>query len=300
VIGAAVALLVLSAVLHAVSQALIKAARDNRAFAWLSIGLSSLVGAPILIISGAGRAEPIGWCIAAASGAIEALYFSTLTKAYSVGDFSTVYPVARGSAPLFTLAWAVAFLGERPSPLGMAGILVVCVGIYLVGLPSIAEWKRPFAGAGGGAAPWALATGLAISCYTAVDKVGLRYFDPAAYLVVVMASAWLFQAPTFMGKAGREALMAELRGAVRDGRRFPAFHSFARVALCSALGFTAYALVLAALKIAPASYVAPTREIGVVLGAWIGVRRFGERGGPSRVLASAVVAAGIAAISLSR
>ena len=51
-----------------------------------------------------------------ASGVVEAAYFFALTRAYRLGDFSLVYPLARGAAPAFLALWATIFLAERPSP----------------------------------------------------------------------------------------------------------------------------------------------------------------------------------------
>ena len=80
------------------------------------------------------------------SGLIEAVYFITLTRAYALGDLSQVYPIARGSAPLFVLLWAMLFLGERPTLIGAGGIFIVVIGLYLVNLPTLSDWKRPLLG----------------------------------------------------------------------------------------------------------------------------------------------------------
>lgn len=298
-LASSLALLLVSALFHASSQALIKGARDKRVFAWLMLGASGLP-APFFLPSLRGIA-PEGWACLAASGLLEALYFSVLTKAYSLGDFSSVYPVARGSAPLFTLTWALLFLGERPTWAGLAGILLVAAGIYLVNLPSLAEWNRPLALFRGGAGPWALATGLVISAYTTVDKVGMRYVEPAAYLSIALGLGFVAMTPLVLALDGPKAVAAEFSARGRDGdaKPRPDLAACGRVLAASALGFAAYALVLAALKLNPASYVAPTREISVVIGAWIGVRFFGERGGAARVVAALLIAAGVAAIALA-
>ncbi len=298
---ASLLLLLLSAIVHATAQSMIKGARDKLAFAWLMLGFVSVAGLPLL--GGIGRIEPIGWVFVAASGTIEAFYYASLTKAFSLGDFSVVYPISRGSAPLFTLVWAVIFLGERPSPSGIFGILLVVGGIYFVNLPSLSEWRRPFSEMRSGATPWAIATGVLISFYTTVDKSGMRYFDPVTYLYLIFLVAWMLLSPIVLRKRRRDSLLAELTHGLtydsREDRRLD-FRACLRVALCSALGFIAYCLVLAALKLSPASYVAPTREVSVVIGTWIGLRRLGERGGPLRYASAVLILAGIAIIALSR
>src|SRR5512143_246655 len=137
-------LLVLAAVLHALSNALIKASRDKLAFTWWMLTANAIIGLPLILF--VGQPQPIGWLIIIVSGLIEAVYFITLTRAYALGDLSQVYPLARGSAPLFVLLWAFWFLGERPTPIGVGGILIIVIGLYLVNLRSIADWNRPLRG----------------------------------------------------------------------------------------------------------------------------------------------------------
>ena len=291
------ALLLVAAVLHAVSNALMKRARDKLAFAWWMLGVSSVLGLPIWL--SVRNAEPTGWLLVVVSGLLEAIYFFALTRAYSHGDLSQVYPLARGSAPLFVLVWAAFFLGERPSAAGLAGILLVVAGLYLVNLPSLADWRRPLLGFNRPAPRWALFTGLMISSYSTVDKVGVRYFDPLTYLYLLLCVTWLAFTPQWWMSARRAALIREVwtSGDARDRR--PDARSLLRIAGAAFGGLAAYVLVLTAMRLSPVSYVSPTRELSVVIGAWIGVRFMGEQGGGLRVAASALVAAGIILIAIA-
>ncbi len=281
-------LLLAAALLHALSNALIKQSRDKLAFTWWMLTMWAVIGLPLLFF--AGQPQPIGWLIILASGLVEAVYFITLTRAYALGDLSQVYPVARGSAPLFVLLWALLFLGERPSPLGVGGILLVVCGLYLVNLPSLADWKRPLLGFQAAAVRWALSTGLLISIYSAIDKVGVRYVDPLPYLYLFLFVTWIALAAQWLSPDRRPALLAELQPDIK--RRL--LHA-ASVAL---LGAGAYGLVLAALRMSPVSYVSPVRELSVVIGAWIGVRFMNEPGGRLRIIAALLVAIGISVIAL--
>ena len=287
-------LLLSAAALHAAANALIKQARDKVAFTWWMLGLSSLPG--LLVWLPSARVDSAGWPFVIASGLLEAAYFFSLTRAYSHGDLSHVYPIARGSAPLFVALWAALFLGERPSPAGLLGIGLIVSGLYLVNLTSLADWRRPLLGLRHPAARWALLTGLLISAYSTVDKAGVQYFDPLGYLFLILFVGWLAMAAQWLAPSRRTALVAELRpdGANERGR----LGRLARIAACALFGNAAYWLVLTAMRISPVSYVSPVREVSVVVGAWIGVRFMGERGGAVRVIASALVAAGILTIAL--
>jgi drug/metabolite transporter (DMT)-like permease len=221
---------------------------------------------------------------------IEAVYFITLTRAYALGDLSQVYPLARGSAPLFVLLWALLFLGERPTPVGVAGILIVVLGLYLVNLPAPSDWKRPLLGFRSPAARWALLTGLLISIYSAIDKVGMRYVDPLPYLYLFLIVTWIVLAAQWFSPDRRSALRAESQPDLK--------RSLLRATAVALLGSGAYALVLAALRLSPVSYVSPVRELSVVIGAWIGVRFMSEAGGRARIAAAALVALGVILIAL--
>jgi drug/metabolite transporter (DMT)-like permease len=283
-----IVLLVLAAILHALSNALIKQSRDKLAFTWWMLTAWAIIGFPLVFF--VGQPPSIGWLLILVSGLVEAVYFITLTRAYALGDLSQVYPIARGSAPLFVLLWALFFIGERPTPLGLAGIFIVVVGLYLINLPSRSDWRRPLLGFKSPAARWALLTGLLISIYSAIDKVGVRYVDPLPYLYLFLFVTWMALAAQWLNPDRRSALRAELSSDPKRG--------IARVVAVALLGSSAYGLVLAALRLSPVSYVSPVRELSVVIGAWIGVRFMGEPGGRLRIFAALLVALGVISIAL--
>lgn len=281
-------LLLVAALLHALSNALIKQSRDKLAFTWWMLTASAVIGFPLLFF--VGHPPPISWPIILASGLTEAVYFVTLTRAYALGDLSQVYPIARGSAPLFVLLWALLFLGEHPSPLGVGGVLLVVCGLYLVNLPALSDWKRPLLSFKAPAARWALLTGILISIYSAIDKVGVRYVDPLSYLYLFLVVAWIALAVQWLNPVRRMALRTELRPDLKRRLLY--------AVAVAVLGSSAYGLVLAALRVSPVSYVSPVRELSVVIGAWIGVRFMREPGGRLRVVAATFVAVGIIVIAL--
>lgn len=280
-------LLLVAAVFHAAANAFLKQATDKLAFAWWMLGIFCVVLAPAGFIL-PGSTDKIGWMLILASGLLEGIYFYTLSRAYSIGDLSLVYPVARGSAPLFLLCWAMIFLHERPSVIGLIGILCIVIGLYLINLRSVSEWASPLRGSRSSAARWALLTGFLISCYTAVDKAGVQYFSPLYYLYMILLVCWIVLSVQWLFPARRAALLREVESRKR-----------AIAAVVSAiLGTIAYFLVLAAMRLSPVSYVGPVREVSVVFGTWIGVRFMNETGGSLRIIASIFVAAGILLIAL--
>ena len=287
-------LLLIAAFLHAAVNALVKAARDKLAFTWWLLAASSLLGAPLLLV-GAWPSDAEGWTLIVVSGLLESIYFVTLSRAYSYGDLSQVYPLARGSAPLFIVAWADIFLHERPSAAGFLGIMTVVVGLYLINLPSLGYWKQPLAGFRNRAARWALLTGVLISAYATVDKVGVRHVEPAPYVVLILLVAWLVLALQWLSTDRRRTLMEE----VRAGKTVSATRARVCILFGAVFGTAAYLSVLLALRLSPVGYIGAVREVSVVIGAWMGVRLFGERGGLVRIVASVLVVIGILLITVA-
>ncbi|MBK7357144.1 hypothetical protein [Propionivibrio sp.] len=60
------------------------------------------------------------------------MYSLVLQKGYREGEFSVVYPLARGTGPLFAVFGAIVVLNESPSFLGWLGIFAVLTGIALM------------------------------------------------------------------------------------------------------------------------------------------------------------------------
>src|SRR5262249_7689750 len=130
----------------------------------------------------------------------EGLYFVLLVAAYRRRELSVVYPVARGSAPLFVLLGTAVVLA-RHVPAGAAvGVFLVAVGVLLVrGIRRGAE-----------GVPIALAIGCAIAGYTLVDKEGLHHAAALPYLVLVMAPVAVVAVSAVAMRRGTHVLQAEL------------------------------------------------------------------------------------------
>lgn len=284
-------LLLLAALLHAIANALMKQSRDKIAFAWWMLGVFCVLGAPALFYIS--NVQPVAWWIVFLSGLLEAIYFFSLTRAYTAGDLSLVYPIARGSAPLFLLFWAILFLRERPSWIGVFGILFIVSGLYIINLPSLTAWSRPLHAFRSAASRWALLTGLLISTYSAIDKIGVQYFSPFIYLYLILLVCWICLSMQWLFRDRRSCLLGEIRNT--DGENRKRIISIIAAAACGTLG---YLLVLAALRLSPVSYVGPVREVSVVFGSIIGVKYLGEQGGSLRIPASALVTLGIVLIAM--
>ena len=112
--GPALVLVVCAAILHAIWNALAKRADNQFVFLWCSVSLATALLLPLgLLRLPAEPAPATGLPFVAASVAIHALYFWALGRAYRHGDFSRVYPMARGLG--------VALCARRRTPAHRAG-----------------------------------------------------------------------------------------------------------------------------------------------------------------------------------
>jgi uncharacterized membrane protein len=293
-------LLIGAAILHAGWNILLKTAEDPLRMA----GRGMVVGAGVLIpaavvgwlVVGRPQIPTEAWILALVSGLIEALYFALLSAAYARGDLSLVYPIARGTAPVLAVAIGIVFLGER---LG----LVAAVGVALL-LAGILSLQRPWMilGRPSGMTPrarqaaWlAVATGVAIAAYSAVDRIGVQLVAPWLYAALI----WGFTAVFLVG-----GIAIVDRRSRRDHGLPAAVTGWGRAAVGGLVTVAAYLLVLVAFAHAPLSAVAPVRESAIVLVSGWGSFRLGEaatrRKAVARLAAAAVIVVGAILLALGR
>lgn len=280
------ALLTFAAVLHCGAHVAFKRAADKLAFAWWQLLVVIVVYSPVLLIA-KWNWLPWVWLIVVGSALAEAAFFYTTSRAYTLGDLSVTYPLARGSAPLFIALWAAVFLHESPSAWGYAGIAAIAAGLFLVNLPRLPDIVRPLRGLARPASRWALTTGLCISVYTTIDKLGVKFISPLLYIYIVLVVTWLVLTPHWWLLGRTNELAAEWR----------ANKWSAALAGVGVVG--AYTFVLVALQRSPVSYVGSVREMSVVLTAWVGSTFLGEGTTSLRVAASVLVVVGIVMIAVA-
>jgi drug/metabolite transporter (DMT)-like permease len=220
---------------------------------------------------------------AAASIAIELGYFTLLATAYAGASLTTVYPVARGAAPVIALVVSVALLAAPVHGLQAAGVLAVGAGVLLVrGMGrSAGAGARPGNAAAG--LPLALAIAACIAGYTLVDDRGVRHASALPYFEIVLGVTAAAYLAAVLARRGGAAVRAAVGW---------------RSVLAGVGMAAAYALVLFALERAEAAPVAAIRETSVVM-ATVAVAVLGrERVPPARIVGATVVVAGVAAIAL--
>ncbi|CAM4060786.1 DMT family transporter [Aeromonas bestiarum] len=271
------AAILLAALLHALWNALAKRQAEGRVSVLLVSLCSGLFAAPFLPLVGLPVAAEYPWL--ALSILLHCGYCLFLGRAYRLGEFGQIYPLARGSAPLVTLLLGALLLGEVPGGLAVAGALVLVSGVLLM------AWRG-----GIRLAPAALRavliTALFTAAYTLSDGAGARSAGaPVRYTLWLFALTALMM-PLLMRWQSRTAWRALDLAAWRTG------------ALGGALSLLAYGIVIWAMTLAPIGLVAALRESSVLFAMLLSWGWLGEKLGRVRLWAALVILCGILLIRL--
>ena len=268
----ALILILLSAVVHAVVNVLTKRADDKYAMRLLIGVFSAIIVTPALFFVPLPRG-PAVWLLLG-TAFVHAIYELLLVKSYESAAFSAVYPVARGTGPLFTALGAILILGEPAPWPQLIGIAMVCGGVIAIGLSHRAS-QGALKGLG-----YALGTGVTIGCYTLIDATGVRAVqEPFSYVLwffVAHGASVLLTAPGIRGRA----VVIEARRQWKLG------------AVTAALSIVTYGSAMLAYRFGATAQLAALRETSVLFGTALAMSFLGEHMTLRRWLAAGVIAAG--------
>ncbi|MFN3644531.1 MAG: EamA family transporter, partial [Gemmobacter sp.] len=270
------------AVLAAFAHALLGAMQKGRWDPWITRGaidLAALVGAVPVALFLVPWPEPHMWPIFAGMVAIHAAYKGVQGAAYQRGAYTVVYPVSRGSAPLFAVLAAGLVFGEAFTPGQWAGLVLLLAGIFGLAawnLRSVTMDRDTLIPALG----LAVTSGAFIALYTTYDAWGIRQTaDPFTFL------AWFFILDNLMLPALNLRRIVRLPGPERRAL-------LAKGALGALVAYVSFGSIMLATRIGNVGEAAVVRETSTVFAALIGWMVLGERTGPRRVALMALIAAG--------
>jgi drug/metabolite transporter (DMT)-like permease len=273
---AALALALLAAFLHAAFGALQKGRYDP----WTSrtaidVGLL-VMAAPVALLL-VPVPDPSHWWIYLGAMAIHFAYKVAQAMTYERGAFTVVYPVVRGTGPLFTVLAAGLLFGEVFTAAQWGGVALLLAGLF-----GLSAWNLRHVAVDretlGPALAWAVVTGLLVAAYTTWDAFGIRAEpDPATFL------AWFFLLTSLDFPA-----LALARGRWRrpDRRLLTLGAAGAVIALGS------FGSIMLATRLDSVGEAAVLRETSVVFAALIGWVWLGERVGPRRLGLIGLIALG--------
>jgi drug/metabolite transporter (DMT)-like permease len=284
--GFALALVLAAAFVHASWNYLLKRSGGGNAFVWLFAALSAALYAPLALAVVWWTQPPLSWTaltLMLASAILHTAYFMLLDRGYrSGGDLSLVYPLARGSGPLITVVVAVLLLGENPSGIALAGAaLIACAVVLLTGNLSHLRQRGSLL-----AVLYALLTGCVIASYTVVDKLAV-----AAFAVPPILQDWA-------ANCGRVVIMTPVALRAPDEIASTWRRARKEIIAVAILCPLSYILVLTAMVFTPVSYVAPAREVSILIAAVMGAQLLKEGETRRRVIAAMAMVAGIVCLAV--
>jgi len=266
-----------AAVIHAGWNLVAKRATGDRYMVlWAQFTAGGLVALPLLV--GYQLLFGMSWqgyAWAALSGATHMPYTWLLAKAYTHGDFSVSYPVARGGGAALAAVGGVLFLADHLTALEVVGIAVVVTGLTLLAK-----------GASATNLAMALAVAGTIGVYTVLDAKGARTTGTIAYVFATIVGSGVSNT-VFSLATGRRRDMVEMMRV-----------NWRRAVITGVASMVTYGLVLVAVQHAPVGYVTALRESSVVLAALAGWKLLGEGDHRRRIAAAGVVFAGLLTLVL--
>jgi drug/metabolite transporter (DMT)-like permease len=281
----AIGLALAAAVLHAVFGALQKGRHDP----WLSRAAIDaswfFIAAPFAFFV-VPFPEPHMWPIFAVVFVIHVGYKVLQAMAYSRGAYTVVYPVVRGTGPLFTVIGAWILFGETFNAVQWVGVGVLVAGIYglaLYNLRTITVDRETLAPA----LMLAVATGAFVALYTTVDAYGIRAAaDPFTFLAWFFVIDSLFM-PAWTWRRWSRLPRTELAGLARRGL------------IGGVVGLASFGGIMLATRLGSVGQAAVLRESSTVFAALIGWLMLGESTGPRRVALMSLIGAGAVIVQLA-
>ena len=267
-------LILVSALCHAVWSAIIKSSKNPLSLMGITSVLEVTIFLPLTFTVPFPTLEV--WYFLIATVIIHVFYRLNVIYSYRYGDLSYIYPISRGSSCLFVAIISILFLSSDISVAGFIGILIVCIGLFLISYSKNLSFNfRGFA--------LAISTAILITAYTLVDGVGVRLSENGFSYIY-----WLFTLN------GIPLLIIGLIS--KDGLRKRETYTFRSGIAAGVFATSSYAIVVWSMQFIEIAYVSSIREISIVFAAIIGMLFLFEKNAKSRIIPSILIVSGISVV----
>ena len=267
-------LILVSALCHAVWSAIIKSSKNPLSLMGITSVLEVTIFLPLTFTVPFPTLEV--WYFLIATVIIHVFYRLNVIYSYRYGDLSYIYPISRGSSCLFVAIISILFLSSDISVTGFVGILIVCIGLFLISYSKNLSFNfRGFA--------LAISTAILITAYTLVDGVGVRLSENGFSYIY-----WLFTLN------GIPLLIIGLIS--KDGLRKRETYTFRSGIAAGVFATSSYAIVVWSMQFIEIAYVSSIREISIVFAAIIGMLFLFEKNAKSRIIPSILIVSGISVV----
>ena len=249
---------ILAAFLHAVWNAMVKKG-DNKYVSLTAIVLGHVpISIIVIFFTPVISAQSIPYILI--SAVFLTGYEWCLLSAYRLEDYTKVYPIARGTAPIFIIIISLFLFSLDISKFELIGVLVISFGIIILGFQNIKTFKNY------SAIMYALGTGLFISCYSITDGFGGRLSaSPLNYTAWLMIlNAVIF--PILLVIMNKQEVVKKVFS--EEKKTF---------FIGGTLSYTVYGIIIWAFTQAPVPLVAALRESSIIFALLIGAIFLNEK-----------------------
>jgi drug/metabolite transporter (DMT)-like permease len=276
-------LIVISAVMHAIWNLLVKRSCHKTVFIWwMFVASFGLFTATIPFLPEVFHWPGTETLLMVGIGAVcYVLYHLLNGRAYQDGDLSIVYPLTQTSM-IYVPIWGVMLLGERLSVTGVSGILLVILGTFSVQMQRISflELARPFRDLKSASVRASLSAGFIYSIGSIAEKTGVRLYPPLYFTYFLVFSMLLLMTINLCRSKYRPLIGAEFRA------NWQAILISGPVVMASFLTFR-YGL-----NLSPVGYAVPVRQVSIMVGVLIGILFLREAFGKIRLWSALLILAG--------
>lgn len=279
-------LIVVSAMMHAYWNYLIKKSAQKLMFIWLFSLCSTVIYFPVVLVAvvlwGVPH-TPESWLFLGGSAGLHSLYILLLGHSYRANDLSIAFPVMKATAILASFFGAVALLNETISTANLIGLSLIVISISYLNFNA----RRVKTNGTPVHLELPLLTGILIGAYTLWDKVAVSQIGVSVILL------------DYAGVFTRAAILTPHNADNRENARSEWAQFWPQIIIAGALNPLGYLLFLLALKDVPVSYAVPLRESSIVFTIILGGRLLAERDFEARLVAAMVLICGISISILS-
>jgi len=271
-------IVLLATIMHAVWNGMVKNHPD-KAVAVAAIVFGHI---PLALVAIIFLPAPTIDCIPyiVASAIVHQGYQWYLLSAYQIGDFTKVYPIARGFGPLVATLISILVLGLILKNLIILSILLICFGIMILGL--LDKEKKNFK-----VLQFSLLTGFFIGIYSLVDGYGAR-----ASLSPIVYMSW-----SFILSATLFPIVLKIKNHKNIFQNV--FNSGKQVFwIGGTLSYIIYTIVVWAFTKAPIPMVSALRESSIFFSIFIGYFFLKEKITPTKIFSIVLILVGVVGLKL--
>ncbi|EHJ94633.1 EamA family transporter [Vreelandella boliviensis] len=293
----ALALVLVSVCMHAGWNVLGKRNAPSLASFALAYGAGGAVMLPLVLLGPSLAALPGAfWGWLALSGLCQMLYMGGLAWAYSRGDVSVLYPIARALPVVLVPLVSIALLGSRVLDRwdGLGMVLVVAGALCL---PLSHPQARRFSTYLTPAMGFALLAAVGTVGYSLIDKQALGLMQRAGHSGLT-AGAVFMVLQALMTLTWAIPLLALLPA---ERRRLPALHQqgLTMLVVTGLMMTCTYGLVLIAMALTEeVSYVVALRQLSIPVGVLMGVLWLKESASRAKAIGTLVMLVGLVLVVL--